>query len=239
MRSAFLFGNRHWLGVGLTSTALVLSLCKCGGTAVSPASSAAGAAGNPGSGPADAAAGAGAIRTTGERAEPLPPPHCPATIPANGSRCSEDGRLCSYGDSGKFACRDRARCENGAWQVEVQGCETIQPATCTAIASDGQRCEPNAPLGNATLCSYPSGTLCSCFACDRLSPQYPNCLQSGPTFICTDPPSDLDCPLIAPNAGAGCDAPGKQCSYGVQCGGGAAFFCHSGEWEVTGVPCSQ
>lgn len=232
--------NRHRLvRVGLINSALLLSLCQCGGTAVSPAGSANGGSGSAGAGGADNSAGAGAIRTTGERSEPLPPPSCPATIPDNGSACSEAGKLCSYGNSARFACRDRARCEGGTWQVDGSGCESTQPATCTAAPSDGASCEANGPLGNALLCSYPGGVLCSCFACDRLSPQYPNCTQGGPTFICTAPPKDLDCPLTAPNAGDGCTAPGTQCVYGLPCGGGATLLCHSGEWELTGVPCSQ
>jgi len=182
--------------------------------------------------------GTGNIRTTGERAVPLPRKDCPESAPTEGAACAGSNALvCGYGDSATWGCRALFVCQSERWEQRRFEC-TDPPACPSETPQSGAKCESRG--NDFTACGFPGGVLCDCYACDRLSPQYPSCRQTGTTWICWQPLADLDCPLIAPNAGEGCDAPqGKECEYGDTCGGGAKMLCRLGIWEAYGDACGQ
>jgi len=226
-----------------------LALLGCGGNATQQAASAgapASAAGVGGSGNASSETqggsagstvagasnegGTGNIRTTGERSVPLPRTECPESTPIAGDACLLSNDLsCGYGDSGTWGCRARFICNSGTWEERRSQC-TEQSPTCPAQEPQaGAKCIAGGGVTNA--CAFPSGALCNCYPCDRFSPQERACSKTGTTWVCWQPSPDLDCPLVAPNAGEGCDARGKECTYGDPCAGGTNMSCRSGVWE--------
>jgi len=246
-----------WVWRGTIASGLASLALGCGGSEthqVGVPANAAGAAGNTSiagsaSGGTDSATQGGSagtssdggtanIRTSGERSVPLPRVACPESSPADGDSCSSsNGLSCGYGESGVWGCRALMICQSGVWEERRSECP--QPPTCPSETPEaGAKC--NSGGADTTACAFPGGVLCNCYDCDRLSPQYPGCRQSGTTWLCWQPPADLDCPLVAPNAGEGCDAPqGKECAYGDACGGGITMLCRLGIWEGYGGDCPQ
>jgi hypothetical protein len=183
-------------------------------------------------------AGGGSIRTTGDRAQPLPPPRCPATAPMENSPCTIQGLSCSWGDSTEWRNRSWFECISGRWNQFSPGRGESQPAMCPATTPNGATC-PEA-VEFSIVCSYPEGVLCVCYPCDGRSPGIACDDEGRSPWTCSGPPTDLDCPLLAPNLGDGCNFPNKECKYGDWCrGGGVTLFCFGGEWELAVPPCPQ
>jgi hypothetical protein len=143
--------------------------------------------------------------------------------------CSDEGLLCTYGESPLADCRDRAECRGGAFLAATPAC------SAPAAASE---CPPRRPTQNGCptvdlLCAWEDGTLCRCYDTGAL----------GLVWFCEVVPiRGDDCPALVPNAGSLCDPGGPaHCEYG-SCQLSAhrvVAECSDGSWRWSEFPCAQ
>lgn len=233
------------------TAALALSACGDGATNISsPGGQAAdGGGGNAGSG---ATAGSGTTagsggnatsgeggRTTGPRAEALPPPECPQSEPSDGGACDAAGLKCSYGEGARVDCRRNFECNGSTWVAKElfagsDSCREPPEEQCTEeMPANGDPCE----IGSPWPCEHGS-TLCYCPSVFECGPDgIVTCPAGANHWNCVPPPADLDCPELPPNVGDGCATQGKECLYGDKCSRttGRLMFCRNGAWEFAGT----
>lgn len=184
-----------------------------GGGAGSTAPIDAGASGSPGpsSGGTPAPTGVGGGSPVAAPSDASPTvygPGCPQSLPTSGS-CSNEGRLCTYGETTRDECRDRAVCTGGQWVATRPNCALPSPASDCPAVLDGNDC---AIAGQVCRWDHaantPFGTECECF-------EFSIPGQVTKVWMCEIPQSrkTTDCPPIVPNAGAQCSPPNVQCQY--------------------------
>ena len=162
---------------------------------------------------------------------------CPATLPADGTRCSTPDLICDYPGVGPAGvCRPRATCElktpaplNWVVTQPASTCGT-HPAPCPASYA-------SIPLGGAcpagaTTCDYVEGR-CGCVSC------FDDAGAGGTMWSCRawDAGAGSSCPARAPLAGSACSTPDAFCFYGG-CGQisiGSDLQCEGGYWQERGI----
>jgi hypothetical protein len=159
---------------------------------------------------------------------------CPDVEPGDGTSCTLDGGVCSYGSSARPDCRDLLSCESGTWQSDRAGCPTLPsgycpqqqptPSACTAIADPSMRGD----------CAYEGGVLCAC-PCVA-APGTSTCEPSS--WVCYGPPTAPGCPSSVPNRGTACSVQGANCVYGNPCDvDGIVLYCRAGVWDLGDAQC--
>ncbi len=165
---------------------------------------------------------------------------CPATLPADGSRCSVPNLTCDYpGVDPGGACRPRATCELKtpamSWSVtQPAGACGTHPSPCPpAFASipSGGAC-PAGASPFQTTCDYAEGR-CGCVSC------FGDAGAGGTMWSCRawDAGAGASCPARAPLAGSACGTPDAFCFYGG-CGQisiGSDLQCEGGYWQERGI----
>lgn len=154
--------------------------------------------------------------------------YCPATLPEDGSSCSEVGRSCSYGDDPRPLCRASAGCSAMGWKVEVPKCPAPTPTeVCgTSPQTNGAQCAVE-----GAYCVYADDTVCGCSSCAGGGP----CTQF-PFWQCHK--AQAGCPAPTPNSGSACSPNQQQCDYGQPCGaGGISMSCDAGFWQWQSFEC--
>jgi len=170
---------------------------------------------------------------------------CPDEQPSDGSACSPEALICTYGDNPRPECRASARCRSGSWEVRPADscaqppddyCPPDPPeGSCQALDDNGlpagQDGRPG--VGDSRVgCAYPKGVFCFCRECpERLC-------DNGPGWECTPPPTDSECPASVPNVGEPCPTTGLACDYGDPCVSGARRICRLGVWYPLDESCS-
>lgn len=176
----------------------------------------------------------GPCEDDGERPEPLPRPHCPATEPSLGDPCNMENLVCSYGDSLTPHCRTYYECTEEAGQsiwmasalVDQQAwpCLPLPSDYCPAeVPASGDACVIEAP---GIPCGY-AEVSCLCSA-RTPTPGAPG------SWDCYGAPRNTACPATLPNIGEGCgeEQEGIQCNYSLVCAPPhSSVFCYRGEWE--------
>ena len=167
------------------------------------------------------------------------PEGCPASQPADGDACDEDGLSCEYSDAS--GCTRGFRCEPvypeaGApsefVELGSEGCENcLQDPTCAASEIQVDSCEGVDPsqydchsesaCGTTIYCLLPVCDLAP--ACDPGDEQLNECqpdvgcytVSTCDTFItCIDIAlPQHGCPPVEPESGDPCEAPGQFCDY--------------------------
>ena len=165
---------------------------------------------------------------------------CPATLPADGTRCTVPSLICDYpGVDPAGVCRPRATCEVKTpainWSV------TQPAATCGTHPSPCPTSFASIPVGGAcpvgaspfqTTCDYVEGR-CGCVSC------FDDGGASGTMWSCRawDAGAGSSCPARAPLAGTACGTPDAFCFYGG-CGQisiGSDLQCEGGYWQERGI----
>lgn len=166
-----------------------------------------------------------------------PPPlsdECPALLPEYGSSCSEYalGLTCDYEYC--YESMPLVRCnELGAWEeLPVPTCNPPPPdEECSVVPVPGSDCASE-------------GVECLYDGCEGPGSSYARCefgqwfvhYSSGPA--CNPPAVVPVCPVIEPQALAGCAYEGQLCDYGdcAQAELTRQFTCATGSWQrVDGV----
>lgn len=151
---------------------------------------------------------------------------CPASPPEAGSRCSEEGQSCSFGENGCGAPIEYT-CRSGAWQDGTATCDRSQPA-CPASPP-----EPSSRCGD-------EGQSCS-FGDDGCGGLIEYTCRGGvwqdDTATCNPPP--VECPVSLPDEGSPCFERGVQCTYkDSTCEGETVATCDAdGTWMVEAQGC--
>ncbi|MGD0526465.1 MAG: hypothetical protein ABSE49_15040 [Polyangiaceae bacterium] len=179
---------------------------------------------NPGPDPEPTQSGAAAVET--ESRGP-----CPSSLPKNGSSCSDDDLLCSWGTDPRFGCREEARCNSGKWENLTYSCPSREPS-CPRSAPQppdgGQNTCTTAQLG--LTCAY-GDTAYTCAPCDGTL-----CTVDNVWFTAT---LAKGCPDQVPNFGQSCSSPGTYCNYNICADDqmvdwvfGASMECEGGVWTA-------
>jgi len=175
--------------------------------------------------------------TNPDRPVPGPKPVCPETEPAADDKCSQDGLLCSYGETTEASCRRYWRCNGDAWAADEIAanteCKEIPKGFCPATPVQMAECTVSS-AGRGVPCIYPEVS-CYCLGTFSAMP------GSSGRWACYGPPSNPSCPAELPNIGDGCNEPGVECNYNADsCSGHpySSVFCFEGAWEVgSGYSC--
>lgn len=161
---------------------------------------------------------------------PEPLGECPAERPTEGTLCNvAKDEVCSYEDCGGYWTIE-ATCLDAQWKVLEWSCNPPPPwEQCPEVAPvDGAPCEV-AGLG----CAYPG--------CGGDTSLKADCVEAVwvvfEEAICNPPP--VECPEVAPEQGAPCEALTFECSY-EGCAGADSVIatCGSEGWQVNETICN-
>lgn len=175
---------------------------------------------------------------SGNRADPLPPPSCPALEPGEDEPCASPGLQCSYGDSVTAYCRRYYTCDQDSWTVPPSRsgtCVTQPSGFCPREPQHGEGCTVG-EVDVFVACEYSGGIGCYCLG----NPV--GRVGAEGSWECYAPPTNPACPESLPNLGDGCAASGQVCHYGiVQQGCYAPYadvYCFQGAWEASSAACT-
>jgi len=156
---------------------------------------------------------------------------CPATAPADSSKCSSEGTECEYAGPAAY-CGDVLTCMNGAFMDSTSSC-SLPVAPCPSTSAGvqiGQACTTK------IVCDYPDAR-CGCVA-----PSGPAQVDGGGmTWSCTT--AQAGCPAQHPALGTTCASEGQLCDYGACVFGDNPYSsaiaekCAGGIWVRASVPC--
>lgn len=154
---------------------------------------------------------------------------CPASAPAMGSSCSNEGVYCEYGSSFESACNDVLVCVSGTWgdavlfgMAECDAGAGPNPSSCPSAESDvtnGSSCNI------IEACAYPQGV------CECVVPPDSTSGTIDTTWFCGPQPG---CPMPRPRLGSVCATAGQECDY-ESCGN--SQICQNGIWQTTLSAC--
>lgn len=173
--------------------------------------------GTAGSGGTTSTAGSGGTRPVDTE--------CPKVLPIKGGACS-DGLLCTFGTDVRTACRNSAKCENGAWVITKPSCENL--SACENIQVNAA-CDPSS---KPCLLSEPEGIYCVCTGCGSGGP-----CNTDTVWACAAGSGGSLCPKLAPNYGASCVGE-RECGYGsCATGNNINAVCDGTSWALHNTPC--
>jgi hypothetical protein len=164
-------------------------------------------------------------------------PVCPATIPTEGSACTQQTVQCEYGTAWwNVACDVVLQCQNTRWtkyQASFEACSPQpgpNPAACPSTyagVAQGTACSDT-----GVSCWYPQAE-CSC-QLPLGGPPPPN-LDGGPAgyWGCVPEPG---CPMPRPRLGTACGVESTYCTYEA-CA--YAQSCTNGVWQSQPMACAQ
>lgn len=145
---------------------------------------------------------------------------CPVDEPDVDAECGGSVLWCTYGDSVRVDCRATYYCATSGWK-KMRDCVTASAGLCPAAPTSGDCSALASEPADKRICDYVDGTLCAC--------KEP-CSDLAWCWECIKPPTNGECPAIAPNYGDPCVSQGETCEYGNPCHGGARRICREGIW---------
>lgn len=161
---------------------------------------------------------------------------CPDDLPSVGAACDTLAQRCTF--MVKTACGDRdatARCESGAWAVDLEACPPTCPDAAPAV---GDSC-----ADPGLVCELTASTSCG------LRPAKATCSAAGVWDLVVEPcqsagrptTSKTRCPSAAPTDGSSCGSTGQRCSWteGTICTSpNVTATCRDGRWDVAATICA-